>query len=112
VVLTADFRVLTANAAFYEMFQVSVSETEQCPIFELGNGQWNIPRLRSLLEELLPHNTQIENFQVDHDFEQIGHKTLLLNAHKMTPTNGDELILLAIADISDRPRPELDLTHA
>lgn len=104
VVLTADFRVLTANEAFYEMFQVSVSETEQCPIFELGNGQWNIPRLRSLLEELLPHNTQIENFQVDHDFERIGHKTLLLNAHKMNPTNGDELILLAIADISDRSR--------
>jgi two-component system CheB/CheR fusion protein len=55
---------------------------------------------------------QIENFQVDHDFEQIRHKTLLLNAQKMNQTNGDEFILLAIADSSDRPRPELDLTHA
>jgi two-component system CheB/CheR fusion protein len=102
VVLDAQLRVKTANQAFYQTFQVSVDETEHCLIFELGNGQWNIPALRSLLEDLLPHNTQIGNFRVEHEFEQVGHKILLLNARQIKPNPGDPLILLAIEDISDR----------
>jgi len=102
VVLDAQLRVKTANQAFYQTFQVSVDETEHCLIFELGNGQWNMPALRSLLEDLLPHNTQIGNFRVEHEFEQVGHKVLLLNARQIKPNPGEPLILLAIEDISDR----------
>jgi len=106
VVLNADLQVVTANQAFYETFQVSPSDTEQCPIFDLGNGQWNIPPLRSLLESLVNQNTQVQDFEVVHDFEQIGRKTMLLNARKMPPLDGRQLILLAIEDISDRSGTE------
>lgn len=103
LVLTADFQVVMANQQFYETFQVSLAETEQCQIFDLGNSQWNIPQLRLLLEDLLPHNTQIEDFQVEHEFEHIGRKAMRLNARKMRQMNGAQLILLAIEDVSDRP---------
>ena len=102
LVLNADLQVVQANQPFYNTFQVTPSETENVQIFELGNGQWNIPQLRLLLEDLLPHNTQIEDFQVEHEFEHIGRKTMLLNARKLIQTNGDQRILVAIEAISDR----------
>jgi two-component system, chemotaxis family, CheB/CheR fusion protein len=102
IVLNTDFQVVTANQRFYDTFQVSPSATEQCRIFDLGNGQWNIPRLRSLLEDLLPQNTQIQDFEVEHNFERIGRKKMLLNAHRMPPLEGRQLILLSIEDVSDR----------
>jgi two-component system, chemotaxis family, CheB/CheR fusion protein len=102
VVLDEDLQVVTANQSFYKTFHVSPSETEQCQIFDLGNGQWNIPQLRSLLEDLLPQNTQIQDFEVAHEFEQIGRKKMLVNANKMPPLEGRKLILLSIEDISDR----------
>ena len=98
LVLNADLQVVQANQPFYNTFQVTPSETENVQIFELGNGQWNIPQLRLLLEDLLPHNTQIEDFQVEHEFEHIGRKTMLLNAHKLIQINGDQRILVAIED--------------
>jgi two-component system, chemotaxis family, CheB/CheR fusion protein len=102
VVLNAELQVVSATQRFYDTFQVSPSETEQCRIFDLGNRQWNIPRLQSLLEDLLPHNTQIQDFEVKFDFEHIGSKTMLLNASKMPPLEGKQLILISIEDISDR----------
>jgi two-component system CheB/CheR fusion protein len=101
LVLNADLQVVTANQRFYDTFQVTPSETEHMRIFDLGNGQWNIPQLRSLLEELLPHNGQMEDFQVQHDFEHIGQKTMQLNARRMVLSGENQLILLAIEDISD-----------
>ncbi|AKG24715.1 histidine kinase [Calothrix sp. 336/3] len=103
LVLNAELQVVRANQRFYETFQVSPSETEQCQIFDLGNGQWNIPKLRSLLEELLPQNTQIQDFPVEHEFERIGHKQMLLNARKMPLLDGKQMILLSIEEICDRP---------
>ncbi len=103
IVLNADLQVITANQRFYDTFQVSPHETEHTLIFDLGNGQWNIPPLRSLLEDLLPHNTQIEDFRVEHEFEHIGHQVMVLNARKMNQTNGNQLILLAIVVERDRP---------
>jgi two-component system, chemotaxis family, CheB/CheR fusion protein len=111
VVLNADLRVMTANQAFYQTFQVSQSETETCEIFELGNGQWNIPQLRLLLDNLLIQDDQVQDFEVDHVFEQIGRKAMLLNARKMDFLEGRQLILLAIEDISDRPRQEPERTQ-
>jgi two-component system CheB/CheR fusion protein len=102
LVLNSELQVVMANQRFYDTFEVLPNETDRCLIFDLGNGQWNIPQLRLLLEDLLPHNTQIENFQVEHEFEHIGHKTMLLNACQMPQVHGEHLILLAIEDISNR----------
>jgi two-component system, chemotaxis family, CheB/CheR fusion protein len=108
VVLNADLQVVSATQRFYDTFQVLPIETEQCRIFDLGNRQWNIPKLRSLLEDLLPQNTQIQNFEVEHDFEHIGRKNMLLNARRMPVLEGRQLILLAIEDISDRQQNQFN----
>ena len=99
VVLDADLRVVTANHQFYRLFRVSPADTEQHSIFELGNGQWDIPQLRSLLHDLLPQNLQVEDYEVAHDFETIGPKTMRLNARKMARPQGSDLILLAIEEV-------------
>lgn len=102
VVLDPDFRVNTANRSFYKTFQVSSSETAKSSLFELGNGQWNIPQLRSILQEILVSDVQLENFELDHLFEQIGPKTMLLNACKLEREHRALMILLSIEDITDR----------
>jgi two-component system CheB/CheR fusion protein len=101
VVLDANLRVVTANDQFYRLFQVSPGETEQYSLFELGNSQWDIPQLRSLLHDLLPQNLQVEDYEVAHDFETIGPRTMRLNARKMAQPQGEELILLAIEAVSE-----------
>ncbi len=100
LVLNQDLRVITANHSFYDTFQVAPVETEQHLIFELGNGQWDIPQLRSLLEEILASNTQFQDFEVEHEFEQIGRKVMRLNARKMPRIDNTQMILLAIKDIT------------
>lgn len=102
VVLDHDLRVVTANRQFYHTFQVSPADTEGRLIFELGNGQWNIPQLRSLLRDRLPKNLQVNDFEVTHTFETIGSQTMRLNARKMIQVNGDDLVLLAIEIIPNR----------
>jgi PAS domain S-box-containing protein len=107
VVLTADLRVKTANRSFYQTFKVKPEETENRHIYELGNGQWDIPRLRSLLEEILPQNTSFHDYEVEHDFPAIGPKIMLLNAHRLyRDGNHTELILLALEDITERKQAE------
>lgn len=108
LVLEADFRVNTANRAFYETFQVAPPETAQTLLFDLGNGQWNIPGLRLLLENVLTNNTSLQNFEVEHDFEQIGHKVMLLNAWKIIQAGETRRILLAIEDITERKQFEAE----
>lgn len=103
LVLDADLRVQRANRAFYERFQVIPAETEQQRIYALGNGQWNIPRLRELLEDILPRNTHFDNFDVEHDFPGIGRRTMLLNAHRVRlDGQTSALILLSIEDITEQ----------
>jgi PAS domain S-box-containing protein len=102
LVLDAKARVQSANAAFYDMFQVSAHETLNLVLYDLGGGQWDSP-LRHLLGELLPANRKIDAFQVDHDFPAIGRKTMLLNAREIRQQGEHEpLILLAIEDITER----------
>ncbi|MEG4348536.1 CheR family methyltransferase [Microcoleus sp. LAD1_D3] len=108
VVLDANFRVNKANRSFYEMFQVSPSETAKSSLFELGNGQWNIPQLRSILEDILLSNVQLQNFELDHLFEQIGIKTMLLNACKLEREDQALMILLSIEDITERKQFEIE----
>ena len=103
IVLHADLRVNTANEAFYKNFQVAPAETEGTLIYDLGNRQWNIPKLRELLEEILPKNNFFNDFEITHEFESIGRRTMLLNARRMENEAGQPLqIVLAIEDITDR----------
>jgi two-component system, chemotaxis family, CheB/CheR fusion protein len=80
LVLDKELRVEGANRSFYRAFRVAPSDTICSFIYDLGNRQWDIPRLRELLGEVLALNTSIDEFQVEHDFEQLGRRTMLLNA--------------------------------
>ena len=107
VVLDAALRVKTASAAFYETFHVDPKATEGRLIYDLGNGQWNIAALRTLLEELLVQDHQIDDYEVRHTFENIGARIMLLNAQRLAPAAEHEpLIVLAIEDISERARAD------
>ena len=107
LVLDEELRVEGANRSFYRAFRVAPSETIGRFIYDLGNRQWDIPRLRELLEEVLPQSTSIDDFQVEHDFEQLGRRTMLLNARRIhDPQRKGERILLAIEDITERRRAE------
>ena len=108
VVLDTEMRVNTANQSFYETFQVSVAETSQFSFFELGNRQWNLPQLRSLLEEILVNDVQFQNFEIEHVFERIGQKTVLLNACKLRQEDNAAMILLVIEDITERKQFETE----
>ena len=107
VVLDRDLCVRSANRSFYKTFEVSREETEDRPLFALGNHQWDIPRLRDLLERVLPENETFDDFSVDHDFPGIGHRHMVLNARRLPPWGGqDAQILLAIEDLTPKKRAE------
>lgn len=106
LVLDGKLRVISANSSFYAVFQVTQEETEGRLIYTLGNQQWNIPRLRTLLEEILPQRTELDGFLVEHDFPAIGHRVMRLNARTLRSEAGPERILLAIEDITDRREQE------
>jgi two-component system CheB/CheR fusion protein len=101
VVLNKDLVVQAVNESFRRTFKVSDEQTIQHRIYELGNRQWNIPKLRTLLEDILPHNSSFMDFEVDHTFPEIGRKKMLLNARRMS-SDGDEtsMILLSIEDVT------------
>ncbi len=107
LVLDRDLRVVSANCYFYNTFQVSPQETVGRLIYELGNRQWDIPELRHLLETILPQNTSFDEFEVEHEFEHLGKRFMLLNARRLyTEDDQTQLILLAIEDITERKRAE------
>ncbi len=113
IILDDKLRILTANGSFYEMFSLTPPETQGKLIYELSNGQWNIPQLRELLEDILPKNTIFENFEVEHEFPGIGRRILLLNARRVH--NGSlksRKVLLAIEDITDRKIMEHDIKYS
>ena len=83
LVLDQDLRIMAANEPFYQTFQVEQKDTENKVVYELGNGQWNIPDLRKLLENILPKNTFFKGFEVTHDFPIIGRKIMILNAREI-----------------------------
>jgi PAS domain S-box-containing protein len=107
LVIGGDLRVHTANRSFYANFHVTPGETEGRLIYELGNGQWDIPRLRAVLGEVLTEHRPVTNYEVEHDFPTIGRRFMMLNALRIRkPGNNSNLILLAIEDITDRKRLE------
>jgi len=103
IVLDDALRVLVASRSFYRAFEVTRRETEGRPLYKLGDGQWNIPSLRNLLEDIIPHHTTIEEFEVEKNFPTIGHRTMLLNARKVFyEGNNSTSLLVAIEDVTER----------
>lgn len=110
LILNSDLLVLSANPTFYQNFQVTPKQTENKFIHKLGNGQWNIPKLMDLLKKILPEKKVIKNYEVAHNFETIGPKTILLNAKQIDSV---QLIVLAMEDITERKKLEEKLAkHA
>ena len=107
VVLNSDLKIITANHNFYETFKVTPDETIGNFIYDLGNRQWDIPKLRVLFEDILPNDTVFNNYEVEHYFQDIGHKVILLNARQIFRKNiGSHIILLAMEDITERKQLE------
>jgi PAS domain S-box-containing protein len=103
LVLDQNLRVVTANRAFHQMFRMRGEDIHGRPIYGLSDGQWDIPELRLLLEDVGPEHTPMEAYEVDWAFPIIGRRTLLLNAREVfNQRNTHKLILLAIEDITDR----------
>jgi len=110
VILNSDLRVSTANTSFYASFQVSKAETEGRLIYELGNGQWDIRGLRTVLDAILTSHQPVSDFEVEHVFPEIGHKVMVLNGRQFPPdTAHPELILLAFEDVTVHRKHAADL---
>jgi PAS domain S-box-containing protein len=113
VVLNSDLKILTANHSFYETFKVTPEETIGNFIYDLGNRQWDIPKLRVLFEHILPNDTVFNGYEVEHDFLDIGRKIILLNAREIFREKiGSRIILLAMEDITERKQLEEALQKA
>ncbi len=103
LVLNKELRVLNASRSFYDFFKVDPDETIGKLIYDLGNKQWDIPKLRDLLETILPEKTTFDGYEVEHMFSTIGKRIMLLNARQIERDVGNEkIILLAIEDITER----------
>src|ERR1039457_2964198 len=112
LILDATLRVQSANRAFYQTFHVSPGETEGRLIYELGNGQWDIPDLRTLLEDIVPQSSVFDDFELDYTFPVIGRRVMLLNARKLQAGHHGELLVLAMEDVTARKRAEEALHEA
>ena len=107
IALDQNLRVVSVSRSFYEFFKVKPEETIGRLIYELGNKQWDIPKLRELLEKILPNNTTFNDFEIEHNFTTIGKRSMLLNARKIKNALGnDKTILLAIEDVTERKLAE------
>ena len=112
LVLDGSLKVRRANEEFFALFGVRREETESRLVYELGSGQWNIPRLRALLEEILPKNHRLQDFEVEHDFPGVGRKTILLHARKLAFWGSQEpLIIVALEDATKRRHAEHEVRH-
>jgi PAS domain S-box-containing protein len=113
LVLDSDRRVISASRSFYQIFQITPGDIEGKVLYDLGNRQWNIPKLRKLLEEILPKSTVFLDFKIEHDFETVGRRIMLLNARQIYhKTKRMQMILLAIEDITEQKRVEKELKQA
>jgi signal transduction histidine kinase/CheY-like chemotaxis protein len=112
LILDTALRVRSGNRAFYQTFAVSAEETEHRLIYELGNGQWDIPALRTLLEDIIPASSAFDDFELEHDFPGLGRRVMLLNARQLQAGHHGELLVLAMEDVTERRRSEAELAAA
>jgi signal transduction histidine kinase/DNA-binding response OmpR family regulator len=112
LILDTTLRVQSGNRAFYHTFKVSPAETENRLIYELGNGQWDIPALRTLLEDIVPKSSVFNDFELEHDFPALGRRVMLLNARKLQAGHHGELLVLAMEDVTERRRAEEEVAKA
>jgi len=112
LILDGFLRVRFANHAFYQTFHVSSEETEKRLIYELGNGQWDIADLRTLLEDVVPKSSVFNDFELAHTFPVIGRRVMLLNARKLQAGHHGELLVLAMEDVTERRRVEEEVAKA
>jgi signal transduction histidine kinase/DNA-binding response OmpR family regulator len=112
LILDTTLRVQSGNRAFYHTFQVSAEETENRLIYELGNGQWDIPALRTLLEDIVPTSSVFNDFELEHDFPVLGRRVMLLNARRLQAGHHGELLVLAMEDVTQRRRVEEEVAKA
>jgi len=107
LVLDLDLRVIAASRSFYRTFAVAPRKTRGRLLFDLGDGQWNIPSLRTLLEDIVPKRRTVEAYEVEHEFPTIGRRVMLLNARRVFDENGSATaLLLAIEDVTRRREAE------
>jgi two-component system CheB/CheR fusion protein len=105
LVLDGDLRITTASRSFRRFFKVTQEDVEGKLIYKMGNGQWDIPELRELLEHILPEDESFEDFEVQHDFPGIGERTMLLNARRIVSQDGQpHLILLAMEEMENNEK--------
>jgi two-component system, chemotaxis family, CheB/CheR fusion protein len=110
LILDKNIRIKSANKSFCKMFNVVEEDITDVSLYKLGNGQWNIPRLRELLEDIVPKNVRFHDFEVENSFPAIGQKTMILNAHRIVQqSQNEELIILTIADITEVKRLAIKL---
>ena len=100
LVLDEGLHVTLANPAFYKTFHVSPDQTKGRLIYDLGNRQWDIPKLHELFTEITSHNTRIDDYEVRHRFEHLGPRHMILNARRIEPSGGSQMILLSIEDVT------------
>src|SRR5437764_11131408 len=112
LILDTTLRVRSANRAFYPTVHVSSDETVDRLIYELGNGQWDIPDLRTLLEDIVAKSSVFNDFELEHSFPIIGRRVMLLNARKLQAGRHGELLVLAMEDVTARKRAEEALLEA
>jgi two-component system, chemotaxis family, CheB/CheR fusion protein len=102
-VLDKDYRVVSANRSFYETFKLTAEETEGRTLFKLGEGQWDIPKLRRLLDRISAEGKPFDDYRIDHRFKAIGLKRMALNARVLRDEEEERTkILLAIEDVTER----------
>ncbi len=102
LVLDKDMRIILANNAFYKVFLSTAEESIGISFYKLGNNQWNIPRLREMLDNIVPKNNRVHNFEIEHTFPVVGFKTMLLNVQPIQKkSNNEEMIVLTIIDITE-----------
>jgi len=113
LVLDSKRRVISASRSFYQIFQITPGDIEGKVLYDLGNRQWDIPKLRQLLEEILPKRTVFLDFEIEHEFENLGRRIMVLNARRIYhETKRMQMVLLAIEDITERKRVEKELKQA
>ena len=108
IVLDEDLRIIVASRSFYKKFNLTHENTREKMFYDLGNGQWNIPALRTLLEQVIPQHKAVEDYELEHDFPFLGVRTMLVNAREIQYENNRRKMLLSIFDITEQRILEAD----